>query len=207
MPCRGVNGRSDCRIINQILSMERTFLFVLGSGRRDGNTDLLARAAAAALPAGTPQQWLHLLDLPLAPFEDIRHSAGVYPIPVSHEKTLFEATLEATDVVIVSPLYWYSVSASVKQYLDYWSAWLRVPDAQFRARMKGKTLWAVSVNSSETEAESQAVSAPLVECLRLSADYMDMHWGGALLGMGNRTGDVLKDEQAMAAAPLFFSNH
>lgn len=196
--------QGNCLIIN--LAMERNFLFILGSGRRDGNTELLARAAAAALPVGMPQQWLHLMDLPLAPFEDIRHSAGVYPIPASHEKTLFDATLQATDVVVVSPLYWYSVSASVKLYLDYWSAWLRVPDAQFRARMKGKTLWAVSVNSSETEAESQTLSAPLVECLRLSADYMDMHWGGTLLGTGNRTGDVLKDERAMAAAPLFFAN-
>ena len=121
--------------------MQRNFLFLLGSGRHDGNTELLARQAAQSLAPEVQQQWLHLLDLPLSPFEDIRHSAGVYPQPAGHEKILFDATLAATDIVFATPLYWYSVSASTKLYLDYWSAWLRVPDANFRKRMAGKTAW------------------------------------------------------------------
>ena len=184
--------------------MNRKFLFVLGSGRRNGNTKILARKAAENLPLSVEQQWLNLMDLPLAPFEDIRHDVGVYPQPISNEKTLFDATLWATDLVFVCPLYWYSVSASTKLYLDYWSAWLRVPDAQFKARMAGKTAWAISVSSSEDETESEEVSAPLVHCLRLSADYMRMDWGGVLLGRGNRTGDVLKDEAALEKAKSFF---
>ena len=182
--------------------MERQFLFLLGSGRRDGNTELLARKAAENLPSSVAQQWLHLMDLPLPPFEDIRHDVGVYPQPVSNEKILFDATLWATDVVFASPLYWYTVSASTKLYLDYWSAWLRVPDAQFKTRMAGKTIWVVSASSSDEEAAE--MSAPLVDCLRLSADYMHMGWGGALLGRGNRTGDVLKDMVAIENAKVFF---
>lgn len=184
--------------------MNRKFLFVLGSGRRNGNTEILARKAAENLPLSVEQQWLNLMDLPLAPFEDIRHDVGVYPQPISNEKILFDATLWATDLVFSCPLYWYSVSASTKLYLDYWSAWLRVPDAQFKARMAGKTAWAISVSSSESETESEELSAPLVHCLRLSADYMHMDWGGVLLGRGNRTGDVLKDAVALEQATSFF---
>lgn len=182
--------------------MDRTFLFLLGSGRRNGNTEILARKAAENLPASVEQQWLHLMDLPLPPFEDIRHDAGVYPQPVSNEKILFDATLRATDLVFATPLYWYSVSASTKLYLDYWSAWLRVPDAQFKARMAGKKIWVVSASSSDEDAAE--MSAPLVDCLRLSADYMHMGWGGALLGRGNRVGQVLEDEVALDAARVFF---
>ncbi|NUO02748.1 MAG: flavodoxin, partial [Saprospiraceae bacterium] len=85
--------------------MQRNFLFILGSGRRDGNSEQLARQAALHLPADAQAEWLHLLDLPMPPFEDIRHSVGVYPQPVGSEKTLFDATLVATDIVFVTPLY------------------------------------------------------------------------------------------------------
>lgn len=181
--------------------MSPSFLFLLGSARRGGNTEQLARKAAEQLPADVPQQWLHLLDLPLPPFEDIRHSIGVYPEPVGNERILLEATLAATDIVIASPLYWYSVSASTKLYLDYWSAWLRVPGADFGKRMAGKTLWAISTNSDE---DGDRLSQPLIDMLRFSAEYMDMYWGGALLGHGNHPGDVTADEAGMEMARRFF---
>lgn len=34
------------------------------------------------------------------------------------ERLLLDATLAATDLVLVTPLYWYSVSSSMKLYLD-----------------------------------------------------------------------------------------
>jgi hypothetical protein len=55
------------------VSAKRYFTFIVASGRRDGNTEWLTRKAAERLPAGAAQQWLHLSDLPLPPFEDIRH--------------------------------------------------------------------------------------------------------------------------------------
>ncbi len=181
--------------------MQRNFLFLLGSGRRDGNTEQLARQAAQYLPGEVQQQWLNLLDLPLPPFEDIRHTTGVHPQPGGNEKMLFDATLSATDVVFVTPLYWYSVSASMKLYLDYWSAWFRVPDANFRKRMAGKTAWTVTSYSDEGD---ERLIEPLVSMLRMSADYMEMHWGGTLAGYGNRPGDVLADAACMKQAKVFF---
>ncbi|MCC9306682.1 NAD(P)H-dependent oxidoreductase [Kitasatospora sp. RB6PN24] len=181
---------------------QRSFLFLLASSRRDGNTELLARRAAEQLPAGTEQRWLRLSELPLAPFVDRRHDGeGTYPQPEGHERTLLEATLAATDLVIASPLYWYSVSADAKLYLDYWAGWMRVPGYDFRARMAGKGLWAVSAGSTEDPAASDA----LVTTLRLSGEYLEMRWGGALLGYANQPGRVVEDEGAMARAEGFFS--
>ncbi|MER7912583.1 flavodoxin, partial [Streptomyces sp. NPDC096068] len=46
----------------------RSFLFVLGSSRADGNSEILAREAAAHLPAGVPQRWVDLNELSLPDF-------------------------------------------------------------------------------------------------------------------------------------------
>ncbi len=182
-------------------SQPRLFQFLVTSARRDGNAELLARHAAASLPVETDQRWLHLSDFALPPFEDRRHEPGFHYGEVSgNERLLLDATLAATDLVLVVPLYWYSVPASAKLYLDYWSSWLRVPGADFKARMSDKVLWGVSAFSEEDAGRVE----PLVGTLRLSADYLGMGWGGVLLGRGNRPGDVMADKAALSAARTFF---
>lgn len=181
--------------------MPRHFAHLLASGRRDGNTELLARRAAAATEAGAVHTWLHLADLPLAPFRDLRHGPEAYPEPTGNEKVLADATLAATDLVMAAPLYWYGLPASAKLYLDYWSAWMRVPALDFKKRMAGKVLWAVCALSDD----DRGTADPYVGTLRLSAEYLGMRWAGVLFGAGNRPGDVLADAQALADAGRFFA--
>ncbi|MFE5485557.1 flavodoxin family protein [Streptomyces sp. NPDC056527] len=178
---------------------DRSFLFVLGSSRPDGNTEVLARAAAAQLPADVPQRWVDLNRLALPDFQDGRHETASWPAG-ENEETLRQATLAATDIVIASPLYWYSLSAQTKRYLDYWSGWLNVPGSDFKRRMAGRTLWGVTAMAHE----EQGVADGLATTLNHSAAYLRMRFGGVLTGTGSRPGRVRADEQAMIRAKTFF---
>ncbi|MFH8622742.1 flavodoxin family protein [Streptomyces vietnamensis] len=179
----------------------RSFLFVLGSSRADGNSEILARAAAEHLPSDIPQRWVDLNRLALPDFQDGRHEdAGRQPDEV--EELLRQATVDATDIVIVSPLYWYSLSAQTKRYLDYWSGWLNVPGSDFKERMAGGTLWGVTALAHE----EHEVADGLVTSLNHSAAYLGMHFGGVLTGTGSRPGRVRADEQAMTRAKTFFQS-
>ena len=180
----------------------RSFLFLLGSTRSGSNTELLARRAAEQLPAHVEQRWLRLADLPLPVFEDVRHGDGPnHREPAGHARTLLDATLGATDLVIASPLYWYAVSTPVKHYLDHWSGWLRVPGVDFRARMAGRTLWGVTALAGDDFSDAD----PLVGTLDKTARYMRMRFRGVLLGNGTRPGDVLRDQEALRKAKTFFT--
>ncbi len=193
--------------------MTRRFLFVLGSARLNGNTELLARKAAEQLPPDTEQEWIRLADHPLPDFLDIRHddtagtadTAGTVGPVQPHEnatiRQLLDATLAATDIVIASPVYWYSLSGLTKRYLDYWSDWLRVPGADFKSTMAGRTLWGVSALADD----QPVVAAPLIGTLNNSAAYLKMRFGGVLLGNGSAPGDVLKDTEALTQAKTFFT--
>ncbi|MET8399715.1 NAD(P)H-dependent oxidoreductase [Streptomyces sp900116325] len=179
----------------------RTFLFLLGSSRTDGNTEELARLAAEQLPPETEQRWLNLNELALPDFEDLRHDGdGRYPTPTGNAATLLDATLGATDLVLASPLYWYAMSTSTKRYLDHWSGWMRVPGLDFKQRMGGRTLWGVTALATS----DHSVAEPATGTLRTIASYMRMEWGGMLLGVGTRPGDVLGDTAAVARAKTFF---
>jgi multimeric flavodoxin WrbA len=181
---------------------ERSFLFVAGSSRPGGNTEALARLAAAGLPAHTPQRWLCLRDFELPPFRDIEHRDEPAGEPAGVERLLLDATLAATDLVLVTPLYWYSMSWPVKLYLDHWASWERLPGVAFKERMRGKTLWAVSVMADG----DPRVADPLLKVLELSADYFGARFAGALLGTGSWPGDVLRDEGAVARARQYFGS-
>lgn len=179
------------------------FLFLVASARREGNSEALARHAAAHLPPGTRQTWLRLDEHPLPPFADLRHatSEAWAPSVEGEARTLLEATLAASDLVMVAPVYWYSLPAAAKLYLDHWTAWLRAPGWEFKSRMAGKTLWGVTALSDR----DPALAEPLKETLRLTADYMAMRWGGLLTGEGNRPGDIRRDARALATAAEFFA--
>ncbi|WP_370413355.1 flavodoxin family protein [Streptomyces fradiae] len=181
------------------MTTDRSFLFVLGSSRADGNSEILARAAAAHLPAGVPQRWVDLNEHVLPDFQDGRHESGDRQGSAS-EELLRHATAEATDVVIVSPLYWYSLSAQAKRYLDYWSGWLNVPGSDFKERMAGGTLWGVTAMADG----DHVVADGLVTGLSHSAAYLRMRFGGVLTGTGSRPGRVRADERAMDRARTFF---
>ena len=186
------------------MSDNRQFLFLVASTREPGhvgNTEWLARQAAAALPAQTPQQWLSLARMNLAPFTDLRHTAGQYPMPEGDQRILLDATLAATDIVLVAPVYWYSLPATVKLYLDHWSAWLRIPGVPFKDAMTTKTLRLITTSGDRTKAQ------PMMDSVRLCAAFFPMAWGGAhgpvLWGKGGPPGAVQADAQAVAAAADF----
>ncbi|WP_046778802.1 flavodoxin family protein [Streptomyces yangpuensis] len=185
---------------DRLTDADRSFLFVLGSSRPDGNTEILARAAAEQLPADIPQCWVDLAKDPLPDFQDGRHEDGTWPVG-GREEELRRLTLEATDIVIASPLYWYTVSANTKRYLDYWSGWLGVPGLDFKKRMAGRTLWGVTAMAEEDEARADG----LITALNHSAAYLGMRFGGVLLGNGSRPGQVRNDERAITRAKTFFA--
>ncbi|QGG40574.1 flavodoxin family protein [Aeromicrobium yanjiei] len=181
--------------------MTSRFLFLLGSARKDGNTELLARRAAEALPEEVEQQWIHLEEAALPRFVDHRHTGEEIPQPVGVEKELLNATLAATDVVLATPLYWYNVSGSTKVMLDYWAGWLKVPGLDFRARMNGKTLWTIMALGDEDFSTAE----PALATLEMTGSYLGMRWGGVLNGYSSAPGQVLEDEAALRRAGTFLA--
>lgn len=146
----------------------RSFLFVVSSTRADGNTERLARIAARSLPATDAQTWLRLADYPLEPFADTRHSTG-YVAPTGNAKLLCDATLAATDLVIVAPVYWYGFPWPLALYLDHWSAWMRIKELAFMDTMTGRALHAVVVDSDD----EKGGLVPAAD--RFAAPHGDLH--------------------------------
>lgn len=184
------------------MSMITNALFLVASTRQSGvlgNTEALAREAAAALPASVEQHWEHLARLALPPYADHRHDVGHYPMPEGDARRLLDATLAASDLVLVAPVYWYSFPATLKLYLDHWSAWMRVPGLDFKPRMAGKRLWFITTSGDRAKAQ------PSIDSARLCAEFMAMDWRGPLWGKGGPPDTVQQDAAAWAQARGYFA--
>jgi putative NADPH-quinone reductase len=184
-------------------------LFLIASPRANGNAETLARVASESLPSNAKQTWLALRDYNLEPFQDLRHVAPINPeYPLAggygeaegHSKFLLEQTLEATDIVFVAPLYWYSMPALLKRYLDEWSAWMRIPNLDFKGSMARKHYWAISVSGAGTMEQAE----PLFAALEFSARFFGAKLEKRLLGRGSKPSDVLSYPETLEAARVFF---
>lgn len=176
-------------------------LFLIASAHdsaADGNTERLARHAAAHLPAMARQTWLRLAGLQLPPFVDQRHCAGTCPPPESDLAKLLQATLACSDLVLVAPVYWYSFPAALKTCLDHWSAWLRVPGLAFKEAMSRKTLHLQSASGDRAKAQ------PIIDSAQPRAGFFPLRFGAALWGKGALPGAIDGDAAALAEAEGFF---
>ncbi|MBU7597890.1 NAD(P)H-dependent oxidoreductase [Streptomyces sp. P38-E01] len=183
----------------------RSYLFVLGSSRTGGNTEVLARAAADQLPPQISQRWVDLKHVRLPDFRDGVHQGhqgyeeGVFPGGEA-ERQLYEATVSATDIVFAAPMYWYGMPAQLKRYFDYWSGWLNAPSLEFQQRMAGRRLWNIAARADPRDEMAEGLIAQLTN----AAAFMGMSYGGALLGRGVARRDIYRDQAALARAKTFF---
>ena len=130
------------------------YLFLTTSTRESGhlgNTEWLAQQAASRAACG------HGANLappgahePAAVCGPAPHR-GHYPAPEGDLKTLLDATLAATHIVFVSPVYWFSIPSPLKTYLDHWSGWMRVPGLPFKEQMAAKSLFLITTSGDRAK--------------------------------------------------------
>jgi NAD(P)H-dependent FMN reductase len=181
--------------------MASNYLFLTTSTRETGhlgNTEWLAQQSAQHLPADAQQTWLHLPSLHIPPFVDLYHTAGQYPMPTGDMLTLLNATMACSDLVLVAPVYWYSIPAPLKLYLDHWSAWMRIPGVPFKEVMAQKTLHLITTSGDRTKTQ------PMIDSVALCASFLNMRFAGALWGKGGPPKAIEADAQALAQAATFF---
>ena len=128
----------------------------------------------------------------------MRHT-GAYAAPTGDLGRLLDATLAATDIVFVSPVYWYSLPAPLKAYLDHWSAWMRVPGLEYKSRKAEKSLFLVSTGGDRSKAQ------PMIDAVRYCAEFLGMRWGDVLWGKGGPPRAVEQDAGAAEAATGFLT--
>jgi multimeric flavodoxin WrbA len=165
---------------------------ICGSSRENGNSETLAKQVLKGLDA----TWIRLREKHILSIVDKRHTAeGFQPVDDDYHDVITQV-MDHDILFFVTPLYWYGMSGAMKDFIDRWSHSLRDTRYDFKASMKGKTAYVVITGGDRARIKG----LPLVQQFHYIFDFMSMHFGGYLIGEGNKPGDVLGDKRAMQDA-------
>ncbi|MFN3724600.1 MAG: flavodoxin family protein [Paracoccaceae bacterium] len=171
------------------------FLFLLSSARTKGNSEQLARRAATTLSC--PCHWLDLAKLSLPAFVDPRPAPPARPD--GDLAQVVDQMRRASDLCIVAPVYWYGLPAPAKLLLDHWSGFLDLEGLGFPLWIRTKRLWLITTRADP----DPSVAEPSEWVVRRTAEWLGMAWGGALHGVADAPGDIVRHD-TWRRAPDFF---
>ena len=167
-------------------------LGLVGSPRKDSNTDLLVTAIleSASQNKHTTEK-VYLYNLDIAPCVDCRTcKKGTLQCQLKDGMQTLYPKLEEADVIVFgTPLYWYGPSAKMKLLID------RLRPFIASKKLRGKK--AVVVVPSEEGAEACDL---VVEMFKRSFKYLEMDLLGVLLPTASERSEVKTQPQVLTEA-------
>ncbi|TDL80092.1 flavodoxin family protein [Peribacillus frigoritolerans] len=169
-------------------------LAIYGSSREYGNSEKLA----SYLLKDINHKAVHLREMTIKPITDQRHDINGFQ-PVEDDFTeLIETFLKADSVVFVTPLYWYGMSGSMKDFFDRWSQALRDERISFKENTKDKKAYVVIAGGDSPKIKA----LPLIQQFQYIFDFVGMKFEGYVVGEANAPGDIEKDSKAISEAKV-----
>jgi multimeric flavodoxin WrbA len=179
-------------------------LVLLGSPRRNGNSEIMARKVSEVIEKnGGSTTYVRLNDLSLRPCQGCGGCDKTGVCVVKDDMTgIYQAVDEADRIIMTSPVYFYGLSAQCKICGDRLQAkWARryLLKERFRAE-EGRKGYLIATAATR--------GAKIFDCSVLTARYIfdaaDVEYGGELLVKGvDKRKEVLQDPAHLGLAEKF----
>ena len=172
-------------------------LGVVGSPRKEGNTDILVEEALrGARETGRETEKVFLNDLRISPCQSVctEYCEKMGDCKIRDDMPPIYKTLYDSDPIILgTPVYWYGPSAQLKTFIDRWYAF---SNPKFAGRMRGKSLILVAAFE---EPDSSAADG-LVTMIDKTAKFLKCEFSKKLLVTAGAKGIVRQNPSAMKQA-------
>jgi multimeric flavodoxin WrbA len=168
----------------------KSVLVVMGSPRKNGNSATLAKqVAAGAEAAGAKVESLYLHDMNIQPCTacDACREDTVKDCVIDDDMQALYAKLRRADgLVIASPVYWFTVSAQTKAFMDRWYAFGN-PQEEYAA-FSGKRIGIVLTYGDIDPFASGAVNA--LRTFQDAFNYVGSEIVGMIYGSASEAGEI-----------------
>jgi multimeric flavodoxin WrbA len=177
-------------------SMSKHVLVFKGSPRQFGNSSTLAdHAAEGAKSCGAEVETfsLHTMDIRPCDACDTCQETGVCVLK-DDMQPLYEKLRQADAILIASPIYWFTVSAQTKLFIDRWYA-LESPQG---SALQGKQFGILLTYGDSDPFTSGAINA--IRTFQDMVHYLKGNIAGIVYGTAMDVGDVQKQPTLMERA-------
>ncbi len=170
-----------------------TIAIIYGGNRTNGNVETLTKLATEGLAA----EEVYLKDYLIEPILDKRHAEEGFPEVNDDYNSIIDRILPHNILIFSTPIYWYSMTGIMKNFVDRWSQTLRDPNyPDFKTMMASKKAYVIAVGGDEPYVKG----LPMIQQFQHIFDFIGTSFEGYIIGEGNRPGDISHDLKALAAA-------
>ena len=164
-----------------------------GGSRPNGNTETLTKIAVQGLDVNE----IYLNNYVIEPIEDKRHAEEGFRDIKDDYNSIIERILPCDILIFSTPIYWYSMTGKMKNFIDRWSQTLRdanYPD--FKNQMSQKRAYVIAVGGDQPYMKG----LPMIQQFQHIFDFVGVTFDGYIIGEGNKPGEVLQDKKAIFSA-------
>jgi multimeric flavodoxin WrbA len=180
----------------------KRILIVKGSPRENGNSaTLAAQVAAGAESTGAKVESFYLHGMNIQPCDACDFCQGAADIGCVIEddmQLLYPKLREADAVVYASPIYWFTVSAQLKMFMDRCYSLGGGSDYVGDHALAGKRIGIVLTYGGDDPFDSGAVNA--IRTFQDIFNYIPAEIVGLVYGYGSGAGEIKKNSAVMANA-------
>lgn len=166
---------------------------IYGGTRKHGNTEILTEQAIQ----GITTEKIYLRDYKILPIADLRHAKGGFREINDEYNSIIDRLLPHDILLFVTPIYWYSMSGTMKNFIDRWSQTLRdTKYPGFKHTMANKKAYVIAVGGDQPLVKG----LPMIQQFQYIFDFIGISLESYIIGRGNKPGDVYDDKEAFFAA-------
>lgn len=164
-----------------------------GGSRPNGNTETLTKIAIQGLDV----EEIYLKEYTIEPITDKRHAEEGFQ-EINDDYNLIIDRILTHDILIFStPIYWYSMTGTMKIFVDRWSQTLRDSNyPNFKKQMSQKNAYVIAVGGDNPYTKG----LPMILQFQHILDFIGTRFEGYIIGEGNKPGDIIQDKKALSAA-------
>jgi multimeric flavodoxin WrbA len=178
----------------------KKILLVMGSPRKEGNSATLAKQVAKgakATGAEVESFYLHTMNIqPCTACDECREETGKDCVIDDDMQILYPKLRRADAVLIASPIYWFTISAQTKLFMDRWYA-LGGPQEEYAA-FAGKRIGIILTYADVDPFVSGAVNA--LRTFQDAFNYVGAEIVGMIYGSASEAGEIRNNRDLMEKA-------
>jgi len=180
------------------MGKKKKILIAMGSPRKEGNSASLAKQVASgaeAVGAKVERFYLHGMDIqPCMGCEACREAGAKGCVVDDDMQTLYPKIEQADAIAIASPVYWFTVSAQTKLFMDRWYAY---GSQEYRV-FEGKRFGIVLTYGDVDPFASGAVNA--LRTFQDALSYVGARIVGMVYGTASEAGEIRGNRELMEKA-------
>lgn len=172
-------------------------LGVVGSPRKDGNTDILVeKVLSGAREKGNTTDTIFLHGLNIKPCQACMSCKKTGKCIIDDDmQKVYTQILESDCLVLGTPIYWLGATAQMKTFLDRWYALL---DANYKTKLKGKSAVLIAVCG----APETSMTDFTIQTFEKIFSFIGIELKGKITTSARKKAEVLKNTSVLEEAFL-----